>query len=471
MAYAERSLVETLRELPPEWPDDPFPAIQASVRDRGQKVVVLDDDPTGTQTVHDIPVLTDWSVETLAAEFANDLTAFFLLTNSRSLPLPAAAALNTVVGQHLVSASEQSGRNYVVVSRSDSTLRGHYPGEVDALAKALGGGFDATLIIPAFFEGGRYTIDDIHYVADGDRLVPAGATEFARDAAFGYRASNLRDWVAEKTAGRTAAGVITAMALEDIRGGGPARVAARLLEIPAGGVCIVNAASLRDLAVFVAGLLEAEARGRKFMYRTAASFVPIRAGISSRPLLTPADLGLPFAGGGLVVVGSHVPRTSLQLASLLDRPGICSLEVVVAALLSNDAAEEIARVASAAEEALRQDEDVVVFTSRQLMAGTDPEESLTIGRRVSDSLTALVRQISPRPRYLLAKGGITASDVATQGLGVKRALVQGQILPGVPVWQLGPESRHPGMAYIVFPGNVGGPDALVGIVKSLSQRD
>jgi len=465
-----RSLASTLGQLPPEWPDDPFPAIQAAVRSRGDKVVVLDDDPTGTQTVHDVPVLTTWPVEALRAELANNLPACYLLTNSRSLPLEDARVLNAEIGHHLAAAAAQAGRRYVVVSRSDSTLRGHYPGEVEALAEALGGGFDATLIIPAFFEGGRYTIDDIHYVADGDRLTPAGATEFARDAAFGYQASNLRHWVSEKSRGRMAPEAVASLTLEDIRRGGPGRVAERLWEIAAGGVCVVNAASDRDLAVVVGGLLEAEAGGRRFMYRTAASFVPMRAGIARRPLLSSADLHLPASGGGLVVVGSHVPKTSGQLAALLARPGIRSIEVSVTAILSDKARAEIAGAVGMAEQALQNGHDIVIYTSRALVTGADAASSLTIGRRVSDGLSAIVRAIATRPRYLVAKGGITSSDVATKGLDVMRSMVLGQILPGVPVWQLGPESRHPGMAYIVFPGNVGGPEALAEIVAALSLK-
>jgi uncharacterized protein YgbK (DUF1537 family) len=52
-------------------------------------------------------------------------------------------------------------------------------------------------------------------------------------------------------------------------------------------------------------------------------------------------------------------------------------------------------------------------------------------------------------------------------LGVKRAMVLGQILPGIPVWELGPETKFPGLPYVVFPGNVGGPDALKEVVRKL----
>ena len=91
-----------------------------------------------------------------------------------------------------------------VISRSDSTLRGHYPGEVEALAQALGEPYHATLLIPFFLEGGRYTLHDVHYLQDGDTLTPVGESEFAKDTTFGFASSDLRAWVAEKTGGARA---------------------------------------------------------------------------------------------------------------------------------------------------------------------------------------------------------------------------------------------------------------------------
>ena len=454
---------ELLASLPPEWPEDLLPAIRAA---RRSKVVVLDDDPTGTQTVHAVPVLTGWSVEALRQELANDLPALYILTNSRSLPLQEAQALNVAIGRNLARAAQETGRSMAVISRSDSTLRGHFPGEVEALAAALGGGFDAWLLIPFFLEGGRYTIDDVHYVAEGDRLVPAGQTEFARDKAFGYRSSNLRQWVEEKTQGRIRASDVTSITLADIRQGGPERIAAQLVALPPSAVCVVNAASYRDLEVLTLGLLAAEACGRRFLYRTAASFVRVHAGIDPRPLLRRSELDLSEGGGALIVVGSYVPRSSGQLAALLALDGVVGVEINVEALLTNPS-EEVRRTVERADHRLHSGADVVVYTSRGLVSGSDAQASLAIGRKVSEGLVAVVRALSARPRYVLAKGGITSSDVATQGLDVQRALVRGQILPGVPVWQLGPESRHPGMPYIVFPGNVGGPQALAEIVTAL----
>jgi len=462
---------ELLASLPAEWPEDLLPGIQAQVKASRRKVVVLDDDPTGTQTVHGIPVLTEWPVEALRSELANELPAFYLLTNSRSLSLARAEALNAEIGRNLLEAGRQADREFVVVSRSDSTLRGHFPGEVSALAKTLGQTYDAWLIIPFFLEGGRYTINDIHYVAEGEWLVPAGETEFARDAAFGYQASNLRRWVAEKTGGRVPSETVAAISINDIRRGGPGRVAERFLGLAPGSVCVVNAASYRDMEVLVQGLLTAEARGQRFLYRTAASFVRARAGLGPRSLLTRADLDLPEQGGGLFIVGSHVPRTTSQVNALLTHAGIVSIEISVEALLDEShRRDEIKRVARRADQALQLDQDVVVYTSRRLVTGMDTESNLSIGQQVSEGLVSILRQIPTRPRYLVGKGGITSSDIATQGLKVKRALVLGQILPGVPLWQLGPESRYPGLPYVVFPGNVGGPESLVEIVLALRRE-
>jgi uncharacterized protein YgbK (DUF1537 family) len=459
---------ELLDRLPDEWPQDLRPAIKKQVKAGGRKVVVLDDDPTGTQTIHDLPVLTEWSLPTLRAELENDLPAFYILTNSRSFTLSLAQKINAEIGHHLFEAGQQAGREFVVVSRSDSTLRGHFPGEVEALADALAQSYDAWIINPFFLEGGRYTINDVHYVDEGGLLVPAGQTEFARDRAFGYSASNLRHWVAEKTAGQIAAKDVASVSIEHLRREGPRSVTSFLMTLSGGQACVVNAAGYRDLEVFVLGLLAAEARGKKFLFRTAASFVQVRSGLSSRPLLTQSDLKLTQAGGGLIVVGSYVPRSTDQVNSLLTRTDILHTEIDVAGLLDDQLREdEINRVVKKVDQALHDGNDIVIFTSRQLRTGKDAGTSLKIGQNVSQGLVAIVKRIKTAPRYILAKGGITSSDIATQALKVKKAMVSGQILPGVPVWKLGAESRFADLTYIVFPGNVGNSNAMVEVVHQL----
>jgi len=485
--------------LPPPWPEDLRLQIRAAVASQpSHKLIVLDDDPTGTQTVQDVPVLTVWDVDTLRAELAQPGPCFYILTNSRSLTPDAARGLCREVARNLREAAgaaafqppsvgqapcggSKAAVPFTIVSRSDSTLRGHYPLETDVLAEELGP-FAATILIPYFEAGGRYTIGDVHYVAEGDVLMPAAETPFARDAAFGYQSSNLRDYVAEKTAGRVKTSEVASVTLDDLRRGGPAAVTKALLSLTANSVCIVNAAAPQDLEVFVAGLGEAEAQGRRYLFRTAAQFVAARLGLEPPALWQPlgtAAFQPPSDGrlesrhserrlGGLTVVGSYVPKTTAQVDALLANPELARVEVSVADILnSTRRAAEISRVVSRTNQSLAAGQDVVIFTSRQLITGHDAAGSLDIGAKVSDALVEAVRRLEVRPRYLIAKGGITSSDLATKGLGVKRARVLGQILPGVPVWELGLETNFPGLPYIVFPGNVGGPEALLDAVQKL----
>lgn len=466
-------LATLLDELPPEWPNDVLPTIHAEAAALGRMVVALDDDPTGTQTVHGIDVLTEWSVPSLVDVLSSDASAFYILTNSRALPTVKAVALAYDIGGNLAQAARQTGRDVCVISRSDSTLRGHYPAEVDAvqdaLARGLGVEFHGQVVAPFFYDGGRLTAGDVHYVREGDILVPAAQTEFARDAVFGYRASNLRDWVAEKTDGRVAASAVRSISLDDIRRGGPDRVAERFTQAPVGAVTIVNAMSERDIEVAALGALRAETAGRRFVYRTAASFVRARAGIPRRGLLTAQELVGASAGGALVVVGSYIQKSSAQLTHLLALPQVVGIELSVADILVGQAEAAAGRAAGAANAAIEGGQVAVVYTSRGLVTGSSAEASLGIGHAVSEALSQVVRSIQRGPGFVVAKGGITSSDTATQGLGIRRAHVLGQILPGVPVWQAGAESRWPGVPYIVFPGNVGGPEAMATVVSMLSE--
>jgi uncharacterized protein YgbK (DUF1537 family) len=429
-----------------------------------EKVVVLDDDPTGTQTVHGIPVLTTWSVGVLGQELLNDLPAFYILTNTRAMLPEAARVLNLELGRNLREASQHTGQPFVVVSRSDSTLRGHFPLELEALGQALETTFDAWLLIPFFEAGGRVTINDIHYVRMGEKLIPVGETEFARDPSFGFRSSNLREWVEEKTKGQVKAGDVQTISLEAIRTG---KALEQLLSWPKGSIGIVNLEANSDLETFVQALNKAEGQGKHYLYRTAASFVAAKVGIKPKPLLSKQDLRLSGEQGGLIVVGSYVQKTTEQLAQLLQVPGVTGIELQVAALLDHRNQQELARVSLQIDELLQEGAEVVLYTSRVLMAGTDADSSLAIGNRVSESLVAVIQSLATRPRYLIAKGGITSSDVATKGLAVQRAMVEGQLLPGVPVWRLGLESRFPDLCYVVFPGNVGDEDSLAQVVQSL----
>lgn len=461
---------DPLANLPPEYPHDLTERIRAEIARSNRKLVALDDDPTGVQTVHDTAVLAVWTVPDLVAELEDPRPVCFVLTNSRSLPEAEAVRINQEIAANLLAASRQTGRGFVIASRSDSTLRGHFPAETDALAEALGG-VDGVLLVPAFVEGGRLTVDDVHWVRDGDRLVPAAETEFARDATFGYRHSNLREWVAEKTGGRIAAADVASISMADIRLGGPGRVAELLAMASGGQSIVVNSMTYGDLWVVALGVLLAEAAGKRYIYRTAAGFVRTRAGLAERPLLSRDELlgpGATTPSHGLVVVGSHVRRSSEQLVQLLELPGVRAVEIAVPRLLDAGARDaEISRARDAVAAALAAGETSVLFTSRQVITTDQASTQLETSRSVSAALVEVVRNLEATPGWVIGKGGITSSDIGTGALGVRRAMVLGQVQPGVPVWRLGPESRYPGLPYIVFPGNVGEPETLAAVVSLL----
>ncbi|KAH6890634.1 hypothetical protein B0T10DRAFT_486370 [Thelonectria olida] len=469
----------TLHSLPPPPSKDLRTQVKAHLQNPSSNspvLVVLDDDPTGTQTCHDINILTVWDVPRLAAELNRSRNGggFFILTNSRALHPPEARALIHEICANLQAASKETGVAFEVVLRSDSTLRGHFPLEAEVVSEVLGAA-DAWLLCPFFLQGGRYTIGDVHYVQEGDKLLPAAQTPFAKDATFGYKSSNLRDYVVEKTKGAIPKERITSISLETIRNGGVDGVLKQLSN-EVNGTCpviVINAAADEDVDVVVSALLRASESGKRFLFRTGAAFVSARLGIPSIPPISSSQLRLSGDVGGLVIAGSYVPKTTAQLESLRTRSGdrLTSVVLDVRKLLeSPEAADEaVSRALATAEKEIKRGQDVLVMTSRELIVGQDEAKSLDIGSTVARVLVSFLQRLEQKPRYVIAKGGITSSDMATKGLRMKRALIVGQAAPGVPLWRCDePESKWPGLPYVVFPGNVGTNDTLYEVVKGWS---
>jgi uncharacterized protein YgbK (DUF1537 family) len=341
--------------------------------------------------------------------------------------------------------------------------------EMAAAADVLAEPVDGFILAPFFLEGGRYTVRDVHWVEQGDMLVPAAETAYAKDASFGYACSYLPAWVEEKTRGRVRAADVISISVDDLRRGGPAAIAERLEALHGGRTVVVNAAAYRDLEVFVAAVQGALAHGKRFMFRTAASFVKVMAGIGDRPLLAAEEMLVETgARSGLTVVGSHVPKSTAQLERARRLHDLVSVELPVEQVLHERSRDAVLdHVAVKASRALAEGRDALIFTSREVVTGGSREENLAISSRVSAALVSVVRRLGGRPRYLIAKGGVTASDLATDALDARTATILGQVLPGVPVWRLGSECRWSGVPYVVFPGNVGSEDALTDVIRML----
>lgn len=442
------------------------------------RVIFLDDDPTGSQSVQGVPVLTRWTPEDLRWAFSQPSSGFFILTNTRGLNDVEASATMSEVAAVIDRVAAELRLDYSLVTRSDSTLRGHYPLETDvllAMARDEGRPYDALLIAPAYIAAGRVTASDVHYVQDGDSYVPVGQTSYARDATFGFQSSDIRDYVEEKTEGLIPAGDVMSLSLEDIREGGPERVRDILLSCTGAIPVIVNALADSDLDVVTLGLLLAEKAGSRVLCRTGPSFVASRLGMAGRDPLAHAEI---FAGGertgnGLVVVGSHVELTSKQVARLSESlPDIEIIELDVPRLLDPlHLAEEVERCGAALAAALRRT-DAVLVSSRRQIVGDSGHSSLVIAQSVSKALVDLTRRIvRDLPlKWVLAKGGITSSDIATDGLGIRRAIVAGQLFDGiVSVWlnDGDGEGGLQGLPYVVFAGNVGDESTLADAVSIL----
>ncbi|AFM22612.1 hypothetical protein Anamo_2029 [Acetomicrobium mobile DSM 13181] len=432
------------------------------------KIVVLDDDPTGVQTVHDVNVYTNWSYESVLAGFREEKKMFYILTNSRSFTSEETRRAHEEIACNVVRVSEELQREYILVSRGDSTLRGHWPLETETLRETIERMssivIDGEVIAPFFKEGGRYTINNIHYVNFNGILVPAGETEFARDQTFGYISSHLGEWVEEKSHGRYKKENLCYVGLKDLRSCNFDDIERQLLNVRLFNKVIVNSLDLCDIQVFCAALYKAINKGKHFLLRTASSLPKVLAGICDRPFLTREELlGDKISAGGLVIVGSHVKKTTEQLEELKTCDFIHFIEFNQHLILEPEKVkQEIDRVIKECNIHLARGKTVVVYTRRQVfnLGTSDKEEELKASVKVSHAITQIVEGIKVRPAFIVAKGGITSSDIGVKGLKVKRAMVLGQILDGVPVWRIGEESRFPGMPYVIFPGNVGDKTAL-----------
>lgn len=442
------------------------------------KIIVLDDDPTGVQTVHGVSVYTDWSEDTIEQGFREENQMFFILTNSRAFTANETRKVHADIAARAEKASKKLNRPYILISRGDSTLRGHYPLETEVLKETIeqsaNTNIDGEVLLPFFKEGGRLTIDNIHYVLQNDMLVPAGETEFAKDRTFGYRSSHLGDWIEEKTEGRYKKEDVLYISLESLRGMELDAIAAKLMEVGDFGKVVVNAIEEDDVRVFAAALITALQNGKRFIFRTAAAFTKVIGDISSRPLLTREELiDNDAKTGGLVIVGSHVQKTTDQLKELQTVDSMHFIEFDAHLVLQEEAfREETERVRLEAEKMVASGISAVIFTKRKRLDLGDglEEEELKLSVKISDAVTSIVRDFSIRPKYLIAKGGITSSDVGTKGLCVKRATVAGQIAPGIPVWKTGEESTFPFIPYVIFPGNVGAVSTLKEVVLTLEGK-
>lgn len=452
--------------------------LKKEIEANNKKIVVLDDDPTGVQTVHDISVYTNWDKDSIRQGFEEENNLFYVLTNSRGFTEEQTTKAHHEIAEVVDEVARETGKEYIFISRSDSTLRGHYPLETQLLKadyeKNTGKTIDGEIMCPFFKEGGRFTIDNVHYVKYGEELVPANETEFAKDKTFGYTAYTMPEYIEEKTKGEYKAADVTCISLEDIHNMDIDKIEAQLMEVTGFNKVIVNAVDYADVKVFCTALYRAMAKGKVFMFRTAAAIVKVMGAVTDQPLLTREQMVVKeTTNGGIVVVGSHTEKTTKQVECLKELKDIEFIELDATLVKDDDAFEaEVSRCLAREEECIRAGKTVCCYTTRALITADtgDKEDELRLSVKISDAVQSLVGRLSITPSFVIAKGGITSSDVGTKALEVKKANVLGQIKPGIPVWQTGEESKFPLTPYVIFPGNVGEISTLKEAVEVLVNK-
>ncbi|MBA2357891.1 MAG: hypothetical protein H0V84_05625 [Actinobacteria bacterium] len=407
-----------------------------------QPLIVLDDDPTGTQAVVDTPVLLEWDAE-LVSEAARGARAVHLLTNVRAFPPERARA---VTHDGARTAVEALGEPRLAL-RGDSTLRGHLLEEYLAVCDArFGGRRPPLLLVPALPHAGRVTVDGVHLIERNGTRTPLHETEYARDGGFAYSDARLLRWAEERTYG-----LLRADEGLEVK---PAGVAAAIGELQGTSTVVVpDAETLGDLEVIAGGLRAAEREGAEVVVRSAPTFVGVLAGNLAVGFAEPPATGGPL----LVVVGSYVPQTTRQLAALASRHPESIIEVNVAALASGSPETEIERAAREARRRLESDGLAVLATPRERPVGV---ATLDAGERIAAGLARAAGAAGAS--VVLTKGGITAAVTARVGLGARRAICRGPLVDGVALWEL-----EDGTPYVVFPGNIGDDATLLEVVELL----
>lgn len=444
--------------------------IEESNKDSGRVFVILDDDPTGSQTVHDIPVITDWSGESIEWGFKQGVNAFFILTNSRSLSKVDAAKLVNEVVQNVSRVASELKATYSFFMRGDSTLRGHFLQEIEIAKKAKGLESSRKQIVifaPAYFEAGRITRDDTQLVRQNDTWVPVSETDYSLDSIFGYKSSNLQDYVKEKSVGSKSIKT-QSLALDSIRNQSPREIAEGFINASPETMFIINAEESRDLAIVSLAATIAESAGIEIIYMGAPSLVSVRIANSHRDPLVARELFLKGSreGHGLIVVGSHVSLTSIQVLKLRELlPAKNFVELEIQPLLDDQSREnEITRCIGELKKILLSD-DAVLITSREEIKGSGNLSLISISQTIANSIVEISNGVLEESQisWILAKGGITSNDILTKVARMKRATVLGQLFSGiVSVWAPSSESKNEynNFPVIVFAGNVGLQDSL-----------
>ncbi|MGF3057162.1 four-carbon acid sugar kinase family protein [Microbacterium sp. YY-01] len=404
------------------------------------KCLILDDDPTGTQSASDVTVLLRWDADIIAETLRNH-DAAYVLTNTRAVDEAEAVRLLTSIRNDRDQAAEELGEPIQIVLRGDSTLRGHVFAETEVFATSN----DVVVFLPAFPQGGRTTIDGMHYVHLDGKNIPAHDSEYADDPVFPFDSGYLPEYVAARSSRPT-----QTVPLAQVRSGALRNV---LGSVAPGTVVLPDAETDDDIRLAADAIRQAWEAGASVVVRSASPLAAAIAGVESSGLL-PHPV-TEASAATLLVCGSHTEGATRQLNQAALQWGEAVTVNTEAALA--DTRVEAQRLTELLTTQLTDSGYAAVASDRHRRA---EHNTLEHGERVMDTLTRVVAEVRNSVATVVSKGGITSADVARIGLGADRAHVRGQVLTGVSVWDLAtPEGTA--ITYVVVPGNVGDPATIV----------
>ena len=426
------------------------------------KLIVIDDDPTGSQTVHSCLLLLNWQVETLMAGLQHPANVFFILANTRALPRQDAEVRLRAICRNLRQALKQLNlEHWQLVSRGDSTLRSHFPLEAQVLSQELGP-FAVVFLLPAFLPGGRTTVGG-HHCLHGQ---PVHRSSYARDSRFGYTTSSLAAWVEQKSGGRVPQATVTGLHWES-DDSNPGHLLHHLASLPRGAVVTVDASEPEHLRRFGELMQGRRQQGHRDLCWGAASL--INALVDPGPqMLTPKDLAAlrrRDAGRlqpGLVLLGSHQPGADRQLATLLTVPSVKGLEIPLERLQQGPDPALATALAAALEHTLHQERrTVVLYTSRGERLRGDEAGQLALARAVAQLQETLLAPLAPSLGYVISKGGSTSDTLLRHGLGLDHVVLRGQVMPGISLVQPPVPKDQAALPVVCVPGNMGTDETLL----------
>ncbi|WP_269616304.1 four-carbon acid sugar kinase family protein [Prochlorococcus marinus] len=439
------------------------------------KIIIFDDDPTGSQTVYGCPLLLNWDEQTLEKAFKKSSPLIFILANTRSLSSILAVKKTREICSSIKNfflTKGYSKDDYFYISRGDSTLRGHGVLEPAILAEELGP-FHATFHIPAFLEGGRTTENGIHYLNG----IPVHETDFGRDKIFGFSTSYLAKWIEEKSFGKIQAENILHIGIKQLdmamnNEDGFKSLLSFLSKLENNISVVVDAKLPNHLETLVRAI-KVVSKEKRFLFRTAASFINSFSELPPNPNNTADLVSLKSKNNkfeykpGLIMIGSHVKLATDQLEVLLNDKSCEGLEIPVSKLASifalEDYQDKILELEKILLSRINYILDIkkvpVLYTTREEMMFSSYTKRMKFGLELAEFMAILVGKINNKFGYIISKGGITTQLLLQKGLNFNQVDLKGQILPGLSIVKSNSDQYD--LPVVTFPGNLGNDKTLL----------